>query len=59
MYAHDTPLMKMNAYDYDGKTGDISNKRTFVDLEVICMASVRVRVCACACVLKISVVLFF
>lgn len=34
MYAWDTPLMKINQYDYDVETGAISNKQLLVDLEV-------------------------
>lgn len=34
MYATETPLQKMYRYDYDCDTGDISNKRLFVQIEV-------------------------
>lgn len=33
MYAAETPLQKISRYDYDPETGDISNKRVFVELE--------------------------
>lgn len=33
MYASETPLQKIYCYDYDGVTGDISNKRLFVEVE--------------------------
>lgn len=36
MYAWDSPLMKIYEYDYNGDTGDVSNKRLLVDLEVTC-----------------------
>eukprot|EP00903_Cladosiphon_okamuranus_P015179 g14033.t1 len=33
MYATETPLQKIHCYDYDCDTGDISNKRLFVQVE--------------------------
>eukprot|EP00904_Undaria_pinnatifida_P006556 jgi/Undpi1/302/HiC_scaffold_1.g00298.m1 len=33
MYATDTPLKKIACYDYNSETGEVSNKRAFVDLK--------------------------
>ncbi|CAN0552849.1 unnamed protein product, partial [Ectocarpus sp. 8 AP-2014] len=33
MYAAETPLQKIARYDYNPDTGDITNKRVFVELE--------------------------
>ena len=34
MYATETPLQKISCYDYDCDTGEVSNKRLFVQIEV-------------------------
>lgn len=34
MYSTDTPLKKIVSHDYNSETGEIANKRVFVDLEV-------------------------